>query len=100
MKYNKSNSKKSFTFFGFLTFCAIALSVETTGIKSLSRNETLSPSSTTEQQYEQQDTQEALELPNRSNEESWEKVELDKEWEDILGDESGEEMLLAIGRGM
>lgn len=94
MKFYKNNSKKSFTFLSFLGFCAI-LSVETTSIKPLSRNETFSPSSTTEQQYEQQDTQEALELPDRSNEETWEKVELDKEWEDILGDESGEEILLA-----
>lgn len=96
MKFNKNNSKKSFTLLGFLSFCEIALSVKTTGIKPLSRNETFSSSPTTEQQYEQQQRQETLKLTNRSNEESWEKVELDREWEDILGDdESGEEILLA-----
>ncbi|MGL4879696.1 MAG: hypothetical protein ACRC8K_01345 [Waterburya sp.] len=99
MKFNKNDSTKSFTLIGFLTFCAIALSLETTAIKPLSRNETFSPSSTTEQQYEQQQRQEALELPNKSNEETWEKVELDKEWKDILGnDESEGEMLLASSR--
>ena len=96
MKFNKNNSKKSFTLLGFLSFCAIALSIETTGVKLLSKNETFSPSPTTEQKYKQQEG-EALQLPDRSNEETLEEVELDKEWEDILGDESGEEMLLARG---
>ncbi|NJL51160.1 MAG: hypothetical protein HC930_01190 [Hydrococcus sp. SU_1_0] len=99
MKFNQNNTKKSFTLLGFLSFCAIALSVETTGIKPVSRNETLSPSPTTEQNYEQERRQKALELPNRSNEESWEKVELDKEWEGILdNDESEGEILLASTR--
>ena len=53
MKFNKNNSKKSFTLIGFLSFCAIALSVETTGIKPLSRNETFSPSQTTEKTTQQ-----------------------------------------------
>lgn len=96
MKLNKNNSKKSFTLLGFLSFCAIALSIEITGVKPLSKKETFSLSPTTEQKYEQQERQKALELPNRSNEETWEKVELDKEWEDILGDDESEgEMLLA-----
>lgn len=99
MKFNKNDSTKSFTLIGFLTFCAIALSLETTGVKPLSRDETFSPSPTTEQKYEQQERQEALELPNKSNEETWEKVELDKEWEDILDNEESEgEMLLASTR--
>jgi len=100
MKFNKNNSKKSVTFFSFLGFCAIALSLETTGVKPLSRNETFSSFPITEQQYEQQERQEALELPNKSNEETWEKVELDKEWEDISGNESGDEVLIAWSRGV
>lgn len=95
MKFNKNDNTKSFTLIGFLSFCAIALSIETTGVKPLSKNETFSPSSTTEQQYEQQKRQEVLKLPNGSNEETWEKVELNKEWEDILGDGSEGEVIMA-----
>lgn len=95
MKFNKNNSHKSFTFLGFLSFCAISLSVETTGVKLLSRNETFSLSPTTKQKYEQQERPKTLELPNRSNEETWEKVKLDREWEDILGDGFEGEVIMA-----
>lgn len=96
MKFNKNNSKKSFTFIGFLSFCAITASTAITAIEPLSRKEAFIPA--TEQQSEKQERQKPFEPPiGRSNNETIEEIYLDHEWEDILGDESGEEMLLAIG---
>jgi hypothetical protein len=99
MKFNQNNSKKSFTLFGFLTFCAIATSTATTAIEPLSKNKAFTQA--TVEQSEQQAQQKPFEPPiiGRSNDETLEEINLDQEWEDILGnDESEGEMLLASTR--
>ncbi|VEP12984.1 exported hypothetical protein [Hyella patelloides LEGE 07179] len=96
MKFNNNNSKKSFTLLTFLSFCAIATSTATAAVEPLSNKEALSPA--TKQQSENQETQKPFEPISRSNDETKEEIHLDREWEDILGDdESGEEILLARG---
>lgn len=99
MKFNKNNQKQSATFFSLLTFLAIAISPVKAAIEPPSRKEASVPS--LEQQVKTQETQETkkpLKPVVKSNDETWEKVELNKEWETILVDESGKEMLVAIGK--
>jgi hypothetical protein len=100
MKFNKNNTKKSVTFFSFLSFCAIATSTAITAIEPLSRNKAFTQ--TNIQQSEQQEQQKPFEPPilGRTNDETLEEIHLDQEWEDILGDDESEgEMLLAMTRG-
>jgi hypothetical protein len=99
MKFNKNNQKQSATLFSLLTFLAIAVSPVTAAIEPPSRKESSVPGM--EQQVKTQETQETkkpLKPVVNSNDETWEKVELEKEWENILGDESRVEMLVAFGR--
>jgi hypothetical protein len=99
MKFNKNNTKKSVTFFSFLSFCAIATSTAITAIEPFSGNKAFT--STSVQQSEKQAQQKPFEPPiiGRSNDETLEEIHLDQEWEDILGnDESEGEMLLASTR--
>jgi hypothetical protein len=98
MKFNKNNQKQSATLFSLLTFLAIAVSPVKAAIEPPSRKEASVPS--LEQQVKTQETQETkkpIKPVVNSNDETWEKVELKKEWENILVDESGKEMLLAFG---
>jgi hypothetical protein len=99
MKFNKNNQKQSTTLFSLLTFLAIAVSPVKAAIESPSRKEVSVPGM--EQQVKTQETQETQETNKplkpfvNSNDETWEKVELKKEWETILVDESRAGVLLA-----
>ncbi len=92
MKFYSNQEQKFFTFFTLLGLCTTSLAIFTYvtsfSFKSLLRNEI----STATTQYEvRQDL--------KSNQ-VLEEINLDHEWEDILGDESGGEMLLAVARGI
>lgn len=99
MKFNKNNQKQSATLFSLLTFLAIAVSPVKAAIEPALRKESSVPG--IEQQVKTQETQETkkpIKPVVNSNDETWEKVELKKEWENILVDESGKEMLVAVGK--
>lgn len=94
MNFNKNNSKKTFSLLSFLSFCAIATSVTVANVEPLSREEAFH--SVSEQQSEKQDKQKPFEPVGKSSDETLEEIELDREWEDTVGnDESVEEILLA-----
>lgn len=92
MKFYKSQEPKFLTFFTLLSLCttstAIFAYVASFNFKPLLRNE-ISAATT---QYEG--------IQNVQSNEVLEEINLDREWEDILGDESGGEMLLAVSRGI
>lgn len=96
MKFNKNNQQKSFGLLTFLGFLAIATSIVTTATKPLAKNQDVT--ATTEQQSEKQERQKPLEpIIGRGNDETLEEIHLDQEWEDILGDDPEQEVLLARG---
>lgn len=97
MKFNKNNQKQSATFFSLLTFLAIAVSPVKAAIEPPSRKESSVPGM--EQQVKTHETHETKKLIKpviQRDDETWEKVELNKEWETILVNEPGAEMLLAF----
>ncbi len=99
MKFNHNN-KKSFSLITFFSFLAIATAVlETTAIKPASRNQNSNPA--IEQQLQEPNQPKAL-IPNgedRSGDENWKEIDPEQELENILGDDSEDELLLA-GRSL
>jgi hypothetical protein len=98
MKFNKNNQKQSATIFSLLTILAIAVSPVKAAIEPPSRKGASVPGM--EQQVKTQETKKPLKPVIQRDDETWEKVELNKEWETILVDESGKEMLVAFGRSL
>jgi hypothetical protein len=99
MKFNKNNQKQSATLLSLLTFLAIAVSPVKAAIEPPSRKGASVPGM--EQQVKTQESQETkkpLKPVIQRDDETWEKVELNIEWETILVDESGKEMLVAFGK--
>ncbi len=83
-----ANQKQSSALLTFLSVCAIAASTVTIEIEQRSKNHDFSP--TTEQQSLRQ---ESINHPIESDSTGLEEIDLDKEWEGILGDESKQELL-------
>lgn len=95
MKFNHNKNQRSFTFAALLSLCAITASITNTAIQPLSKSEAKVPHLEQQEQIEEKPKQ--FDLDNQDNDQAWEEVELDQEWDSILGDESGEEILLAQG---
>ncbi|NET90189.1 MAG: hypothetical protein F6K45_19185 [Kamptonema sp. SIO1D9] len=92
MKFYQNKEQKFFIFFTLLslytTSTAIFTYIALFNFKPLLSNE-ISVATTQDKGRQNVQSNEVLE-----------EINLDREWEDILGDESGGEMLLAAGRGI
>lgn len=94
MKFQNNNKKPTLAFLTLLSSCAIILYTETIPSKLQSKNQSFALA--IEQQSTYQKIQKQDDYSSRDNDELIEEIHLDREWEDILGnDESGEEILLA-----
>ncbi len=85
-----ANQKQSFTLLTVLSLCAVVTSTTTAAIEQQSKNQNLAP--TTEQQSLNQGSIDNL---KDSNSVALEEINLDKEWEGVIGEKSEEGILLA-----
>lgn len=92
MKFPKNNKKQSFSFLALLSSCAIILSLEALPIKSPSKERSLEPA--TKQQINSQKSQGSKDSLKKDNDKLVEEIELDREWEDISGDDPEQRVLM------
>lgn len=97
MKNN--NRKQSVTFLTILSFLTISASSAIAAIEPSSKREFATPRIEQQSQTKTQKTEKPLELNTQDNHETWEKVELEQEWEDVANNESEDGILIiAAGR--
>ena len=96
MKFQNNNKKPTFAFLTLLSSCAIALYIEAIPSKLPSKSQSFDPAN--EQQLNSQNNQNSIDRIGRNNDKIVEEIELDQEWESILGDKTKEEFIIAAGR--
>jgi hypothetical protein len=89
---NTANQKQSLNLLTVLSLCAIVTSTTTAAIEQLSKKQDFVP--TAEQQTFNQDSNNRLDK-DKNNDVVLEEIDLDKEWENIAGDDESGQGLLA-----
>lgn len=89
-----TNEKRSSKFLTLLGLCAIITSTATTTLEQLSLTRDFAPVTKKSSLSEE----EANDQPAQNNDSALEEIDLEKEWESILGDESELDFLAYVSR--